>query len=361
MSKDYYSLLGVDRKASKEDIKKAFRTLAHKYHPDKKGGDEAKFKEVSEAYSVLSDEKKRAEYDAYGRVFQGSGPQGGPGAGFEGFGGFDFSNAQGFDFNVGDIFGDFAEAFGAARGGARRGRDISIDVALSFKESVFGTKRDVLITKNAVCETCKGSGAKPGTKQKNCGTCNGKGKIHESRQTVFGAISMTRMCDMCAGTGKIPETPCEGCGGDGIVRRQEEISVSVPPGVEDGQMIRLTGMGEAAQGGQSGDLYVKLHVSPDPRFTKEGYNLVTTLNIKLSDALLGADYVLETLDGKLDIKVPQLRNFNEILRVRGKGVPMGAAGSSRRGDLLVRLHVELPQRLSKSAQETLKKLREEGI
>ncbi len=358
MAKDYYQTLGIDKKASKEDIKTAFRKLAHKYHPDKKGGDEAKFKEVSEAYSILSDDKKRAEYDAYGRVFSGAGGQPGPGPGFEGF---DFSGFQqgGFNVDMGDIFGDFADMFGGGMGNRQqRGRDISIDIQLSFKESIFGVERKVLVMKNSVCDTCTGSGAEPGSKLKTCTTCNGKGKIHENRQTVFGAISMTRTCETCNGSGKVPEKPCHTCRGEGIIRKDDEISIKVPSGIEDGQMIRLTGAGEATHGGTTGDLYVKVHVAPDSRFHKEGHNLITTLNVKLTDALLGATYKLETLDGTIDIKVPQLKSFDEILRVKGKGVP---TGGNRRGDLLIRLKAELPHKLSREATETLKKLREEGI
>ncbi len=362
MAKDYYSLLGVEKSATKEDIKKAFRTLAHKYHPDKKGGDEAKFKEVSEAYSVLSDDKKRAEYDAYGRVFSGGGGGAPNGAGFDGFDFSGFQGAQGAGFNVdfGDIFGDFADMFGGMGGKTNRGRDISIDIQLSFKESVFGIERKVLIMKNSVCDHCSGKGAEPGTKLIKCETCNGKGRIQENRQTVFGTISMARTCETCAGSGKVPETPCKVCHGAGVVRKDEEIVIKIPPGIENGQMIRLSGEGEAIQGGASGDLYVKVHVAPDPRFRKEGLNLVTTLNIKLTDALLGATYKLDTLDGLIDIKVPKLNSFDEILRVKGKGIPM-APGQNKRGDLLIRLKAELPQKLSKEAVQTLEKLREEGI
>ncbi|MDE2079277.1 MAG: molecular chaperone DnaJ [Patescibacteria group bacterium] len=357
MSKDYYQTLGVDKKASKEDIKKAFRTLAHKYHPDKKGGDEAKFKEVSEAYAVLSDDKKRAEYDAYGRTFAGGGPQGGnPFEGFD-FGGFG-GQGQGFEFDINDIFGGFGDIFGGGRGRQARGRDISIDIELTFHESIFGLTRKVLITKDSACSRCEGSGAEPDSKTKTCPTCNGKGQIVESRRSPFGTFSVSSACPECRGKGKIPEKPCTTCGGRGVENRQEEITIVVPPGIENGQVIRMGGMGEAVQGGATGDLYVKVHVASDKKFRKEGFNIVTDLPIKISDALTGATYTMETLDGPVEVKVPPLRSTDEILRMKGKGVPLE---HGRRGDLLIRVRLEFPQKLSKEAKALLEKLRGEGI
>ena len=358
MKKDYYDILGVKKGASEDEIKSAFRKIAHKYHPDKKGGDEAKFKEASEAYSVLSDKKKRAEYDTYGKTFAGGGPQGGQGGGF---GGFDFSGFQGqggqaFEFDLGDIFGDI---FGGGGGGrsAARGRDISIDIELAFKESVFGSKRDVLITKVGTCDTCDGSGAKKGSAMKTCATCNGKGDIRETRSTMFGNIMTNRVCSTCHGKGQVPETPCEVCRGAGVVRKQEEIHIDVPAGVSDGEMIRMPGRGEAVSGGGSGDLYVKLHVKRDAAFSREGNNLVTALPIKLSDALLGSEYTISTLDGDQRIEIPTGVTHGEIIRVKGKGVPHGR----NRGDLLVRIDVQFPKKLSKSAQKLIEELKNEGL
>lgn len=357
MANDYYNVLGVDRKASKDDIKKAFRKLAHKYHPDKQGGDEKKFKEVSEAYAVLSDDKKRAEYDAYGRVFQG----GGAGPGFDGFdfsqfGGF--GGQQGFDINIDDLFGNFADIFGGGRRSERRGRDISIDIEISFKESVFGIERRVLLTKDAECTRCAGQGAEPGSKTKTCPTCNGNGSIVESQRSPFGVFSVSRACSTCRGRKVVPEKECTLCKGYGILRKEEEITIAVPPGIDNGQVIRMAGMGEALAGGKPGDLYIKLHVSADPRFRREGYNLVTELPIKITDALMGADYTVETLEGPVTIAVPALRSTDEVLRVKGKGVP-GQGG--KRGDLLVKVRVTFPQKLSKDAQELLRKLKGGGI
>lgn len=353
--KNYYDVLGVDKKASKDDIKKAFHKLAHKFHPDKNSGDAEKFKEVSEAYSILSDEKKRAEYDSYGQTF------GGNGAGFGGAGGFDFSQFQdafnggfGFDFgDIGDIFGGFGGA-----GNARRGRDISIDLEVSFKESVFGTSRKVLLAKVSKCETCHGSGAKPGTELSTCKTCNGAGKIHQTTNSIFGQITMQQACKTCHGTGKIPKERCTTCQGHGVYRKQQEIEIAVPAGIDGGEMIRLTGEGEATIGGASGDLYVKIHVTPDSRYKKDGANIILDLSVKLSDALLGHNYQVETLDGTETVSVPAGVTHGEILTIKGKGIP-NIRG--KRGDFLVRVKINLPQKLSKNAKNLIEKLKEEGI
>lgn len=360
MSKDYYTILGVDKKATKDDIKKAFRKLAHKYHPDKKGGDEARFKEASEAYAVLSDDKKRAEYDAYGRVFSGGAGSPGADAGFDFNDIFHgFANGGGFEggVNMDDLFGGFADMFGG-RGRQNRGRDISIDLELPFKEAIFGSTRKILVTKDSTCRKCSGNGAEPGTSTKTCPTCNGKGQVVEQRRSPFGVFQSVSVCPTCQGRRVVPETPCTTCKGRGVEHRQDELSITIPAGIENGQMIRMTGAGEAVAGGAPGDLYIKVHVEAHIRFRKEGLNLVTDLPIKVTDALLGAEYKLETLDGAVTVKVPPLRLADEILRVKGKGVPMEGG---RRGDLLIRVKVEFPQKLSKKAKDILKSLKEEGI
>lgn len=360
MKKNYYDILGIQKGASDDDIKKAFRKLAQKYHPDKKGGDEAKFKEASEAYAVLSDKKKRAEYDTYGKTFAGGGQQG------QGFGGFDFSNftgagAQGFgadgmEFDLGDIFGEF---FGGGAGARRaRGRDISIDIELSFKESVFGAERRVLIAKMSACERCAGTGAKKGTKMVACSGCNGKGEIRETRSSFFGTFTSNRTCPRCNGRGQVPETPCDVCAGSGVAKREEEIHIAVPAGVGDGEMIRMPGRGEVAPGGTAGDLYVKLHVKADTTFSREGNNLLMSLPVKLTDALLGSQYHVRTFDGDTSIDIPAGVTHGDVVRVRGKGVPYGRG---TRGDLLVRIDIQFPKKLSKSARDLVEKLRSEGL
>jgi len=360
MAKDYYNTLGVDKKATQDDIKKAFRKLAHKHHPDKGGSDE-KFKEITEAYSILSDEKKRREYDAYGQAFPGGGPQQGGG---QGFGGFDFSQFQqgfgngGADFDFGDIFGDI---FNGGRSQARtpRGRDISIDLEIPFKDAVFGTTRTVLIGKVSTCDVCKGNGAKPGTELETCKTCNGSGSVHEVRNTVFGQMASTRPCTACDGIGKIPKEKCPNCKGHGVLRKEVEMKITIPAGIDNGEMIRLPQQGEAVKTGVAGDLYVKVHVKPHPTFRRDGSNLLMDLPVKLTDALLGTTVSIETLEGKmLEVKIPVMKRAEELLRVRGKGIPMG--GSSR-GDLIIRLEVALPQKLSGKAKKALEELKTEGL
>jgi molecular chaperone DnaJ len=364
--KNYYEILGVPKSASEEEIKKAFRVLAHKYHPDKKGGDEKKFKEVSEAYSVLSDKKKRAEYDTYGRSFAGGfSAQGGPASGWDfsnfsagggpSFGGQGFGGQGGVEFDLGDIFGDI---FGGQSRSQRRGRDISIDIELPFKEAIFGTERRVLIAKMGVCATCEGSGAKKGAKTITCNTCNGKGEIHETRNSFFGTFTSSRACPRCSGRGEIPETVCETCKGEGIMKREEEIHVVIPAGVGDGEMIRMPRKGEAVVGGNAGDLYVKLHVKPDSKFTREGNHLVTTLSIRLTDALLGGEYKIRTLDGEETISVPAGVAHGEVVRVRGGGVPHGRGAC---GDLLVNINIEFSKKLSRTARDLVEQLRKEGL
>jgi molecular chaperone DnaJ len=359
--KDYYEILGIERSASHDDVKRAFRKLAAKYHPDKKGGDEAKFKEISEAYAVLGDEKKRSEYDAYGRSFSGNGGQGG------GFGGFDWSqfqqgfggNGQGFEFDLGDLMNGFGDIFGGRGQGsaAPRGRDISIDMELSFEESIFGVTRKVLLTKAAACVTCKGSGAAVGTEFITCTHCNGNGKIRENRQSVLGTFTTVRPCEKCEGKGKTPKDSCKDCAGRGVKRTEEEIELKIPSGIQAGEMIRLTGRGEAVKNGTPGDLYVKIHVAKHGSIARDGKDLKMSLTIKVTDAILGTTYPLKTLDGEVKLTIPAGIKAGEILRIKGRGVPQG----SSRGDFLVRVIVDTPQKLSKAARRLIEELRNEGI
>ena len=364
MSKDYYETLGVNKGASKEEIKKAFYKLAHKYHPDKKEGNEAKFKQVNEAYQVLSDDSKRSKYDQYGSGFENMGSRGGFSGQASGFEGFDFSGAGGFgnggaefDFgNLNDIFSDFFG--GGGRREARRGRDISTEIQISFSDSIFGTNRKVLITKTSNCITCHGSGAKVGTKMETCKTCNGQGQIRESKRTIFGNIANTKICETCLGTGEVPKENCETCKVKGVLRREEEVSIIIPAGIRDGEMIRMTGYGEAVSKGVTGDLYIKINVAPHAVFKRDGHDLVMNLNLKLSDALLGTEYPIETLDGEIKVTIPEGVAVNETLRVRGKGVPIS---KSKRGDLLIKLNIKLPSKISRKSREIIEELKKEGI
>lgn len=353
MAKNYYETLGIAKGATKDDIKKAFRKLASQYHPDKKTGDEARFKEISEAYAVLSDDKKRAEYDTYGQAYAG-----GNGAG--GFGGFNWTDFQqaagqgGFEFDLGDMFGDL---FGGRQNRQTRGRDISIDIELSFAEAVFGVTRKVLITKNSSCDACAGTGAKKGSELKTCETCNGQGRVREVRNTFMGQVQTVRECTICNGRGQIPTERCATCVGTGVVRRQEEIEVKIPAGIENGEMIRMSGRGEAIQGGVTGDLYIKIHVKKHSSIRREGSTLYSDLHVKLSDALLGNSYKVETLDGVVEIKIPAGIKHGELLRIKGKGVPE----RSNRGDFMVKVHIDLPQKLSRKARQLVEELKNEGI
>jgi len=327
--------------------------LAHQHHPDKKEGNVDKFKEINEAYSVLSDDKKRAEYDAYGKTFGDTGGQ----QGWEGFQGFDFANAAGgFDFDLGDIFGDFFG--GGGRGRTKRGHDISMDTELSFEESIFGVEREIMLNKTSVCQTCEGNGAKKGSATETCPTCNGKGQIREVKRSIIGSFSTIKTCPTCLGRGKVAKEKCESCGGAGVDKREQKIKVSIPPGIEDGEMIRLAGMGEAVSGGIPGDLYIKIHVRRHHLFHKEGNNLVMNLHIKLSDALLGSEYPLTTLDGEIKLKIPEGISFGEMLRIKGKGVP---TGGSKRGDILVKITIDIPKKLSRDLKKVVEELKKGGI
>lgn len=358
MAKDYYEILGVQKSATKEELKKAFHKLAHKYHPDKAGGDEKKFKEMNEAYQVLSDDSKRSQYDQYGSAsFDGGQPP--PG----GFGGQGYGGGAGFEgVDLGDIFNDF---FGAGFNGGsgqrvERGRDISVDIEISFEESIFGTKRNVLLGKTSTCDACHGSGAKPGTKLKKCAACSGKGRVNELRKSFLGTFSTVTTCNVCKGAGEIPEEKCKSCSGLGVVKKQEEIEINVPVGINAGEMLRMSGKGEAVSRGIAGDLYIKVHVKPHALYHREGNNLVMNLDVKLSDALLGATYKITALDGKqLDVKIPEGVKFGDTLRLKEKGI--ASSGRGRTGDILIHVNIKTPTRLSGKAKKLIEELKQEGI
>lgn len=299
-NKDYYNILGVNKNASQDDIKKAFRKVAHQHHPDKAGGNAEKFKEASEAYSTLSDAQKRAQYDRFGSAGPGFAGQGqGNAQGFGGFEGFDFSQFSGFggqgfgqgdvEFDLGDILGGI---FGGGRQRQRQGAHITVDITISFKESVFGTEKPIAYTKSST-------------------------------------------------------------------RKKESFTVKIPSGIDDGEMLRVTGRGEEVGGGRAGDLYVKIHVQTDNNFRKEGHNLVTVLHIKITEAILGAERTLQTVDGDLTVKVPEGISSGEVLRVRGKGISYGEG--AQRGDLLIQIIITIPKKLSKEARKHIEGLKAEGI
>lgn len=354
---DYYSTLGVSKSASKDDIKKAYRKLAHQYHPDKSGGDEKKFKEINEAYQILSDEKKRAEYDRYGRVFGGNtGHSGFNEAGFD----FDFSGVAGGGGDFSEIFEDFFGVGGSRRRGnrMRRGRDVSIEIDISFGEAIFGTRRDILLRKFGECSACRATGLEPGSKTQKCQTCEGSGTVRDQKNSFFGRVSMLKECPKCNGRGEIPEKECRVCRGAGVSRKEEEVKVQIPPGIESGEVISLSGQGEAVWSGVPGDLYVRVRVHPHQEMSREGKNIVTKLDVPLTLAVLGGEKIIKTLDGELKIKIPVGLDSGEMLRVRGRGVPIE---SGVRGDLLIRVQVRNPKNLSKKARQLIEELKAEGI
>ena len=358
--KDFYKILGVEKSASKDEIKKAYRKLAHKHHPDKNGGNDQEFKRLNEAYYVLGDDRRRAEYDSFGTFSGTSG-------GFQGYGDFGFEeiwkNFEGaFGGRGGDFTDIFEDLFGFGfSGGPRqsaRGRDISIDIMIPFAEAIFGTARKILLTKNTACGVCGGNGASPESETERCAICSGSGTVRESRRSVFGVFTSLSECSKCKGRGEIIKNPCKSCRGEGIVRREEEVEISIPPGINNGEMLRVSGRGEAKRNGSSGDLYVKIYVEPHLRFRREGHDLLTEIELPLTNALLGAEKSIETLDGRINLEIPAGIDSEDILRVRGRGVPKQRGG---RGDLLFKVKIKNPKKLSKKAKELVEELKKEGL
>jgi molecular chaperone DnaJ len=348
MAKDYYAVLGVEQGASREEIKRAYRRLAHQYHPDKAGGDEEKFKEVNAAYQVLSDDKKRAQYDQFGQTFEG------------GAGGFNPFGAQGgINFedlgNVGDIFEQF---FGgraradSAGGRSRGGRDVGIDASISFAESAQGVTHTVSHRLYQTCSRCHGNGAEPGTPIKECSTCRGRGTVTASQQTLLGTFTTSRPCPDCRGEGKQAETKCTQCRGAGRELTDRTLEVTIPAGIADGQAIRIAGKGEAGEhGGLPGDLYVTVHVAPHPRLTRDGNNVRSEAAIPFTDAALGTKIKVATLDGDQELAIPAGTQPGTELTLANLGFP--AINTSRRGDHIVTVAVEIPKRLSRRQKQLL--------
>ncbi len=352
--RDYYEVLGVDRNADEETIKKAYRKLAKKYHPDMHPGDkdaEAKFKECSEAYAVLSDKQKRAQYDQYG--FSG-------GAG--GAGGFDFSNAD-FTDMFGDIFSDFfGGGFGrSSRGGtstARRGANLRARVHISFEEAVFGCEKELELVLKDECPTCHGTGAKPGTSPETCPKCNGKGRVVYSQQSLFGMVQNVQTCPECHGSGKIIKDKCPDCYGTGYISSKKRIKVSIPAGIDDGQSVRIRDKGEpGVNGGARGDLLVEVDVARHPFLQRKDVDLFSTEKISFAQAALGCDIKVGTIDGDVIYKVEPGTQTDKQIRLRGKGVP-SLFNKNVRGDQYVTLIVETPTHMSEEAKETLRKFDE---
>jgi len=353
--RDYYEILGVGKNASDDEIKKAYRRAAVKYHPDKEGGDEAKFKEVSEAYEVLKDSQKRQRYDQFGHAGVGGNGGGGAAGGNPfsgGFGGFNGQNIN-FDFGdggLGDIFGQFFGGGGRSQG-PRRGKDVEVSMRLTFEEAIFGVEEKIQIEMNDECSHCHGTTVEPGYDMKTCPTCQGAGQINRAVNTIFGPIQQTVTCDTCGGSGKVPEKVCSVCRGKGTERRKKTINLKVPAGIDDGATIRLNGYGEAIGKGEKGDLYVHIRVSAHKKFTREGFIILSEQHISMVEATLGTEVDVDTVDGPIRMKVPAGTQSGTDFKLSGHGVPHLA--NKNRGPHIVSIIVDTPTKLSKKQRELM--------
>lgn len=353
MSKrDYYEVLGVSKNASADEIKKAFRKQAVQHHPDKEGGDETKFKEINEAYEVLKDQQKRQRYDQFGHAGVG-GNGGGAGNPFEGFGGFNGQNVH-FDFGdggLGDIFGQFFGGGQQQSQRPRRGRDIETHINLTFEEAVFGIERTLNLDMEDECEHCHGTTVEPGHDMKTCDVCGGSGQQMRVVNSIFGQIQQATVCSNCKGRGKVPEKVCTVCRGKGTQRREQKITVKIPAGIDDGATLRLRERGEAIGNGGRGDLYVNVRVKAHKKFTREGDIILSEEHIGMVDAALGTEIDVETVDGKVRMKVPAGTQSGTDFKLSGHGVPH--IRSESRGPHIVTILVDTPTKLSKQQKELL--------
>ena len=355
--RDYYEVLGLQKGASDNDIKKAFRKMAMKYHPDKNPRDkvaEEKFKEINEAYAVLSDPEKKEKYDRFGHA--GVDPNSGFGGGAGGFGGF-----GGFE----DIFDMFGGAFGGFGGGSRgrrnngprKGSDLQKAVTITFEEAAFGTKKEIRLNKYVKCKTCGGSGAAPGTSKKSCPKCGGTGEIRTAQRTPLGTFQSVSPCPDCNGTGEINETPCPDCGGSGKTRDNVTISVNIPAGVDNDSVIPIKGQGEpGVNGGPDGDLYIVINVEPHKIFERRGQDLWLEIPITFDQAALGDDIIVPTLEGKVSYKVPSGTQPDTIFRLKGKGIK--SVRGNRKGDLYVKVNLEVPTKLNSKQKKAISAMAE---
>lgn len=375
MPKDLYETLGIGKSATDQEIKSAYRKLALKYHPDKHKGDkdsESKFKEINQAYEVLSDKKKRQQYDTFGSTSgpggYGGGPGGPGGQGFSGnFGGFDFSSFNDGASGFADIFETF---FGGAGGGGRgksksrrsasmRGNDIEANIRISFEDAVFGCEKELEITKAGECQHCRGSGAEPGSSIVTCKTCHGSGEIRAVRNTILGQMSTSHACQECNGEGRTPDKKCSVCHGSTRVRTKERVKVRIPAGVDNGSTIRVTGKGEAGiKGGAIGDLYINLNVEASKKFVRSGIDIHSEIEIPLVQAVLGGETEVETLNGTETIKIPAGTQDGKVFKLSDKGITV--IGGTSRGNHLIKVRIKIPEKLSKREKELYLELAKEA-
>jgi len=357
--KDYYEVLGISQDASQDDIKKAYRKLAHKYHPDK-GGDEKKFKEINEAYQSLSNKEKRNQYDRFGRTSDQS-------EGFDpGQGGFDFGQGfggQGMEFDLGDIM-DQMFGFGGQRQkktNIKRGRDIEVELDLDLKDILVGKEREITLDKMITCSRCKGTGGEPGSKIKECFSCRGTGQVQQIQRTPFGSFTRNSICPECQGEGNKPEKLCNVCKGEGRIKGRETIKIFIPAGTDTNQILKVEGKGEAGRrNGKSGDLYLRIRIKPNTQFKRHGDDLHVRVNISFSQAVLGGEVEIPTLQGpSLLLNVPSGTESGKVLRISGKGIQRFSGHG--KGNMYVELIVKIPSKLTKNQKELLEKLKEEGI
>jgi len=353
--KDYYKILGVEKNASSEDIKKAYYKLAHQYHPDKKEGDEKKFKEINEAYQVLSDKEKRSNYDRFGSAFNNGGSSG-----------FNSQNINWEDMMGG--FGGLEDIFDIFGGGQRRkpqdmrrGKDIEAYLELDLESILNNQEKEINITKQSVCSRCNGSGSEPGTKSKECFTCRGTGVVQEIRKTFLGTFSQSTICPDCNGEGLKPEKPCNVCNGEGRIKKEEKIKINIPAGVDNNQIIKVKGKGEAGKrGGESGNLYIRISIKPHKIFQRSGDDIYLRKNITFSQATLGDKIKIPTLEGEeMIVKIPEGIESGKVLKISKRGIPHFS--SIGRGNLYLQINVKIPDKLTKKQKEILEQLKKEGL
>jgi len=364
---DYYKILGVEKNASLDEIKKAYRRLALEYHPDKNAGNpeaEKKFKQINEAYQTLSDEKKRAQYDQFGHAaYQQYQSQGG-GAGSPWGYGWPGGGEEGIHVDLGDIgMGDIFDMFFGTSVGRRAkkkkrmGHDLETVIKLTFEEAAFGCEKKLSLHRLSVCDRCSGNGAEPGTPIETCKNCGGDGEIRHVQQTIFGSFVQRATCPECLGEGKAPRNPCRACDGKGRVKKNETINIKIPAGIADGQTIRLAGYGDVGElGSAAGDLYVNLDVQPHKIFSRDGFNVSMDQQIPYTTAALGGTVKVETLDGQVTLKIPPGTPSGRIFRLSGKGIPF--LGKNGRGDQFVKVIISPPEKLSREERAILEQLRE---